>query len=142
MNQIAVYDPVVVDQAHAAYEERLFDAVNQNHDRAVQRNAVLAVAALSQQQLATIKAHHSQREAKLAAELRAEKKRARNKARWGNIGKEALMMACCYGFLKAMQTGMIHLNVALPLAVVCLVYGAWLARAIWDELCRSWKEWR
>lgn len=142
MNQIVTYDPAVADRAHAAYEAKLFDSINQNHQRARERNAVLAVAAMSSQQVEAIRDNYSKKEAKLRAELKAERKKARSKARWGNIGKEILMMGCCYGFLKAMQAGLIHLNVALPLAVACLVYGAWLARAIWEELCRSWKEWR
>lgn len=142
MNQIATYDPAVADRAHAAYEAKLFDSINRNHERAVQQNAVLAVTAMSRQQMQALATQYSRREAKLAAELKAEKKKARSKARWSNIGKEILLMACCYGSLMSMQAGLIHLNVALPLAVICLAYGAWLARAIWEELCRSWKEWR
>lgn len=141
MNQIVVYDPAVADRAHEAYEENLFKRINQNHDQAVQQNAVLAVAVMSRQQHEALHSHYVRREAKLAAELKAEQKKARSKARWGNIGKEILLLMCCHGSLLAMQAGLIHLNVALPLAVSCLVYGAWLARAIWEELCRSWKEW-
>ena len=142
MNQIVVYDPAVADRAHAAYEANLFDRINQNHARAVQEDAVLAVATMSRRQMEMIAAQHSRKEKKLEAQLKAERKKARAKASWANISKELLLMAVCYGCLVAMEAGLLHLNLAFPLAVMCLVYGAWLARAIWEELLRNWKEWR
>lgn len=136
MNNLAIYDPAVAELEHEKLTEQMIGQINQHHRDTRRSRAMMdAVAALQKAQAAQL-AQHTKREAQLYAQLQTEKKNAHSRARWGNIAIGGLLLGVSYGSLKAMELGLIHVNLALPLALASLIYSIWLASGLWHEFRR------
>ena len=126
MNELMLYDPVVAEQERQT--DNLIAVINLNHEAVKQAEEI---------QITVNRCRLAVKAAKTRAARQSAK--SKNRARWRRIGREFVMMAVCFASLKAMRLGLIHWNLALPLAAACVIYAAWLAGGVWMEFMEGRK---
>lgn len=137
---VTVYDPAVVDQAHARMESDMINAVNHNSDLTNRDRAWRHTVATLQKAQATQIFQHTKREARLyeqlqekSAQLWAEKKNARTRALRRSILREALLIGGCCGSAQALVSGLLSWELGVPVMSVCALGAAWIAGGLWHE---------
>lgn len=126
MNDIAVYDPAIVERGMDTMTDQIITRVNIHHD-------VVKIAKRIHHREATLKRRINTAENK----LRRERKKAKIRARWNGVCYSLMLGAAAWFAHIALTSGLLNIDFTVPLTAASVALLSWTMCGWWHDIRRK-----